>query len=395
MKEKGKHALVFGASGLIGWAIIDQLLSNYPSPGTFAKVTALVNRPLDIQDSFWPLEANRPLNVQGSPEQPELQLVSGINLANGTVQSVTELLQTKVKGIEHVTHVFYFVYKYEEKPEDEVRVVCGMLEHTVGALNRLSPNLEFLVFPTGTKAYGIHVPGGVFEAPYKESMGPLPDDYQKTLNYPFMRAVLEEASAGKQWTWCDIRPDAVIGFVPNGSAFNLAAHWANYLSLYRLIEGAEAQVPFPGSSACYHALYNEASADIIGKLAIWTSLHPAEAGGGRIFNIADQAKPESMKDRWPRLAAYFGLQGVAPAEGKAIKPSEYINRYQGEAGKLGVKSSPVFQGEFLDSYGYYLDFDRQLSLEKVRQAGFTEEMDPNASWFRAFGRLKEARMIVG
>lgn len=108
MNEKGKHALVFGASGLIGWAIIDQLLSNYPSPGTFAKVTALVNRPLDIQDSFWPLEANRPLNVQGSPQQPELQLVSGINLADGTVQSVTELLQTKVKGIEHVTHVFYF-----------------------------------------------------------------------------------------------------------------------------------------------------------------------------------------------------------------------------------------------------------------------------------------------
>lgn len=105
MNEKGKHALVFGASGLIGWGIIDQLLSNYPSPGTFAKVTALVNRPLDVQDSFWPLQVNRPLDVQ---EQPELQLVSGINLADGTVQSVTELLRTKVKGIEHVTHVFYF-----------------------------------------------------------------------------------------------------------------------------------------------------------------------------------------------------------------------------------------------------------------------------------------------
>ncbi|KAI4263713.1 MAG: hypothetical protein L6R42_001153 [Xanthoria sp. 1 TBL-2021] len=392
MNEKGKHALVFGASGLIGWGIVDQLLSNYPSPGTFAKVTALVNRPLDVQDSFWPLQVNRPLDVQ---EQLELQLVSGINLADGSIQSVTELLRTKVKGIEHVTHVFYFVYKYEEKPEEEVRVVCGMLERAVAALDHLSPKMEFLVFPTGTKAYGIHIPGGVFKAPYKESMGALPNDFQKTLNYPFMRAILEEASAGKQWTWCDIRPDAVIGFVPNGSAFNLTAHWATYLSLYRLIEGPNAKVPFPGSLAGYNALYNEASADIIAKLAIWASLHPAEAGGGQIFNISDQAKPESMRDRWPRLAAYFGLQGVAPVEGEVLKPSEYINRYQGEAEKLGVKSSPVFKGEFLDSYGFYLDFDRQLSLEKVRKAGFAEEMDPNASWFRAFGRFKEARMIVG
>ncbi|KAL8653692.1 MAG: hypothetical protein Q9226_003743 [Calogaya cf. arnoldii] len=398
MNEKGKHALVFGASGLIGWGIIDQLLSNYPFAGTFAQVTALVNRPLNVQDSFWPLPGKQLIDVKESPERPGLQLVSGINLADGTVESVTELLQTKVKGIQHVTHVYYFVYKYEEKPEDEVRVVCDMLKRAVGALNRLSTQLEFLVFPTGTKAYGIQIPGGVFKAPYQESMGAVPNEYefQKTLNYPFMRAIVEEASAGKQWTWCDIRPDAVIGFVPNGSAFNLTAHWATYLSLYRLIEGPDAKVPFPGSLAGYDALYNEASADTIAKLAIWASLHSTQAGGGQVFNIADQAKPESMRARWPKLAAYFGLQGVAPVEGqdKGLKPSEYINKYQGEAEKLGVKSSPVFKGDFLDTYGFYLDFDRQLSLEKVRQAGFAEEIDPNASWFRAFGRFEKAGMIA-
>ncbi|KAL8918125.1 MAG: hypothetical protein Q9172_005552 [Xanthocarpia lactea] len=390
MDGKGKHALVFGASGLIGWGVVDQLLSNYPTQGTFAKVTALVNRPLDVRDSFWPLD---------SPRRPDLQLVSGINLADVTVQSATELLQTKVKGIEDVTHAFYFVYKYEEKPEDEVQVVCGMLECAVGALNRLSPKLEFLVFPSGTKAYGIQIPGGVFQPPYKESMGPLPHAYQKTLNYPFMRAVLQEASAGRQWTWCDIRPDAVIGFVPNGSAFNLTAHWATYLSLYRLIEGPNAKVPFPGSLAGYNSLYNEASANIIARLAIWASLHTAEAGGGQIFNVADQAKPESMRERWPKLAAYFGLEGVSPSEGdqegEMLKPSEYIKKHQREAEKLGVKSSPVFKGGFLDSYGFYLDFDRQLSLDKVREAGFGEELDPNVSWFKAFENFKEAGMIIG
>ncbi|KAL9000514.1 MAG: hypothetical protein Q9169_000807 [Polycauliona sp. 2 TL-2023] len=295
MSTKTRHALVFGASGLIGWGIVDQLLSNCPSPGTFAQVTALVNRPLELQDFFWPLPAGHPLNVQDSPEQPELQLVSGINLADRTVDGVTELLQAKVKGSQYITHVYHF----------------GM---------------------------------------------------PKTLNYPFMRAELELATAGKQWTWCDIRPDAVIGFVPNGSAFKLTAHWATYLSIYRAIEGPDAKVHFPGSFKGYEALYNEASADIIAKLAIFASLHPNEVGGGHIFNIADQAKPESMKERWPKLAAYFGLQGVAPVEGedKIQKPSDYINEHRAQAERLGMKCSPVFEGGFLDSYGFYLDFDRQL-----------------------------------
>lgn len=275
------------------------------------------------------------------------------------------------------------------------------------------------MIPNSTQAYGIHIPGGVFTPPYEESMGPLPDKHQKSINYPVLRNVLERASAGKHWTWCDIRPDAVvsapnvynkihtyqlfaltlfqIGFVPNGSAFNLTAHWATYLSLYALVQGKGAKVPFPGTLKAYNSLYNEASAEMIAKCSIWAALHPDQTGNGQIFNIADQSNPESMRDRWPALAAYFGLEGTAPVDdGEGmLKPSEYIKKHYGVLEKYRVKSSPVFQGEFLDSYGYYLDFDRHLSLEKVRKAGFTEAKDPNESWFKAFDRFKRAGMIAG
>ena len=40
------HALVFGASGISGWAIVNQILSDYPAKGVFSAVTALTNRPL-------------------------------------------------------------------------------------------------------------------------------------------------------------------------------------------------------------------------------------------------------------------------------------------------------------------------------------------------------------
>ncbi|KAL8729177.1 MAG: hypothetical protein Q9166_004916 [cf. Caloplaca sp. 2 TL-2023] len=292
MAEKRKHALVFG-------------------------------------DAFWPVE---------SAERPVFQLVSGIDLAEGTAESVTELLKTNVKGIEYVTHVLYFVYKFEEKPEDEGRVVCGMPERAVGAMNRLSPDLEFLVFPSGTK----------------------------------------------------------IRFVPSSPAFNLTGHWATYLFLYALIEGRGARIPFPGTLKAYNSLHNEASADIIDKAAIGASLNPALAGGGQIFNITDQAKVESMRERWPKLAVYFGLEGIEPIEdSEVLKSSEYIKMHHDALEASGVKSNPVFKGEFMDSYGYYLDFDRQLSLEKMREAGFMEEMDPNESWFKAFGGFKEAGMIAG
>ncbi|KAL9594508.1 MAG: hypothetical protein Q9219_007002 [cf. Caloplaca sp. 3 TL-2023] len=417
MPQEKKHALVFGASGLIGWSVVDQLLSNDPVQGTFSTVTGLVNRPFSIQDSFWPEE---------SPARPELQLVPGVNLTEATVESLVKLLDTSVKGIANVTHVFYFVYKSENDAAEELQVNRSMLECAVGALNRICPKLEFVVFPSGSKAYGIHIPGGIFQAPYKESFGPLPDPYQKTLNYPALRKVLETASAGKQWTWCDIRPDAVvspnnthytaknifqftyqppslslqIGFVPNGSAFNLTAHWATYLSLYALVHGKGAHIPFPGSLKGYNSLYNEASAEIIAKCSIWSSLHPDKTRDGAIFNIADQAKPESMRRRWPALAEYFGLVGTEPVEeqgdGKGMmKPSEFIKKHFKVLEEKGVRSSPVFKGEFLDSYGYYLDFDRQFSLEKVREAGFDEELDPNESWFKAFDRFKKAGMIAG
>jgi len=86
----GAHELVFGASGLAGWGVVDQLLENYPAEGTFSKVTALVNRPFSVAESYWP---------SPSPSRPKLELVSNVNLAEGTVEEFTALLKEKVENI--------------------------------------------------------------------------------------------------------------------------------------------------------------------------------------------------------------------------------------------------------------------------------------------------------
>ena len=89
------HAIVYGASGIIGWAVVDQLLSSYAhaDANPFSKVTAVTNRPLNPSETYWP---------EGGSHRPDLQLVSGVDLRGGV-----EALKKTVADIKTVTHVFY------------------------------------------------------------------------------------------------------------------------------------------------------------------------------------------------------------------------------------------------------------------------------------------------
>ncbi|KAL0261344.1 hypothetical protein SLS55_002774 [Diplodia seriata] len=393
------HALVFGASGLAGWAVVDELLSNYPAPATFRKITALVNRPLKLEDSWWPTP---------SPDTPDFELVAGVNLLN---EEFAAFLKDKVPDIDTVTHVFYFgpSYKQEDDWGVETRVNSAMFERVVNAVDTLAPALKFVVFPSGTRGYGIHVPGGLFPAPLVETMDPLlPEPHRSNIFYHAYQRTLRAASAGKAWTWAEIRPDAIIGFTPTGSTYALAAHWASYLSTYALVHGPAAAVPFPGTPAAWaHAVSNDAAAATVARASVWASLHP-EVAAQQLFNVADERKGMAMSERWPRLAEWFGLEGVAPGEGEGndggeeegeeggvLMPSAFVEKHRGVLEGAGVKKgASVWQAEALDAVGSCYAFDRTLSVEKIREAGFVEERDAIASWYRAFERYREAGMIV-
>ena len=184
--------------------------------------------------------------------------------------------------------------------------------------------------------------------------------------YASFQSYLTTAIANLSWTWAEVPPDAIIGFVPNGSTFNLAAHWATYLSAYALIEGPGSKVPYPETTAGYESLFNDASASIIGRLTIYVCLPPETCGGGKLFNIADQEQPTIMKERWPNICEYFGLVGVRPlGEGKgALLPGEYLQANKEKLEEKRLKGVDVWKGDFLDTYGFYCDFDRQLGLKK-------------------------------
>ncbi|CZT18332.1 uncharacterized protein RCC_04176 [Ramularia collo-cygni] len=376
------HALVIGASGLIGWAVVEQLLQ-HPA---FGHVTALVNRPLSIQDSFWPSHATG---------YPTLSLVSGVNLLCSDAEFLS-LLQEKVTNGDTISHVFYFAFKEDPNDETEARLNVSMMRRVVRGVNSISSKLQAFVYPGGTRGYGIYLPGGIFSAPLSEEMADnLPESYKKTVAYPYYRALLTEESQNSSWTWCELCPDAIIGFTPNGSGFSLAGHWAVYLYAYKLVYGEGANVPFPGVAAGYDSLYTETSAKTLAKVAIFASLHP-EDFRERIFNVADNAQPGSMRERWPQIASWFGLKGVPPPENASasdMKPSEFIKQHREKLDAQGVKGVEIWNSKQLDSYGYWLTFDRHLCLDRLRAAGFHEESRPEEGWWETFEMFKKAGMI--
>jgi nucleoside-diphosphate-sugar epimerase len=136
--SKGYHALVYGASGITGWAIVNQILNNYPDATTFSKVTALTNRPLSPEVTQW-------------PKSSKLELVSGLDLLKESQEELEKSMQEKISGIRNVTHVFFFAYIMDADPEQEIAINVDLLKRAVVAIEHLSTNLQFVVLPTGTK----------------------------------------------------------------------------------------------------------------------------------------------------------------------------------------------------------------------------------------------------
>ena len=59
----------------------------------------MLNRSVPEAELHWPSEG---------PDRPQLQIVSGIDLLQGTGDDLAQQLKEKVNGVEQITHVFYF-----------------------------------------------------------------------------------------------------------------------------------------------------------------------------------------------------------------------------------------------------------------------------------------------
>lgn len=389
-----KHALVYGASGITGWAIVNQILNGFPTPDTFASVTALTNRPLPAEAAQW-------------PASPKLQVVSGVDILNPKGQAALDAeLKEKVKNIKEITHVYFFAYIMDPDPSKEISINVELLSRAVSAVEHLSSNLKFVVLPTGTKAYGVHLLDKfpfASDLPLRESLPRIPEPYASEMFYYSQTDMLSAMSRGKPWTWCEIIPDMIVGFVPNNNIYCLAQFLALYLSLYAHVNGTGAEVPFPGTEVSWRNKSNDSSQDICAKVSIVASLRP-EVSSEQRYNAADNEEPSSWSKKWPVICAYFGLEGTPPPEGgSGPDPAAYLAEHVGEwkvlEKKHGLADGRVGNDRSYGGFPYFimtmLNFDRQMDLSKCHEmmGEYAENVDTKTAWYTAFDRFRRAKII--
>jgi hypothetical protein len=92
-------------------------------------------------------------------------------------------------------------------PEKEISINVKLLERAVLAAENLSKKLQFVVLPTGTKAYGVHLIEKfpfTNDLPLKESLPRIPEPYASEMFYYNQTDFLAELAKGKSWTWCEV-----------------------------------------------------------------------------------------------------------------------------------------------------------------------------------------------
>ncbi|RFU32842.1 hypothetical protein B7463_g3500, partial [Scytalidium lignicola] len=376
-------ALVFGASGITGWAIAKEALK-YPNPTTFDRVIALTNRPLMKADSLL-------------PEDDRLQIYSSIDLSDGAAEVEKQL--AGIEGIKDVTNVFFtaFIPSGHDGGADGIKANVDIIQNAVEAVEKLCPRFQTWNLQTGGMAYGVTFVRelGFPKTPLKESFPRISEPYASQIMYYAQYDRLLELSRGKFWKFVEVRPDGISGFVPSSNAMNIAHALGIFFSFYASREGSGASIPYPGPQAAFVARHTDVHQAILAHFHIYVSLYPGLKNGDT-FNIGDEDSV-SWEELWPQLTSYFGLVSTEPDENYTIE--SYINAHKSDflawIEKNGLRKQAVEKTNFthITMMTNLAVFDRQYDLSKAREIGFMETQKTIEGYLEVFKLMKKAKLI--
>ncbi|CAG7963269.1 unnamed protein product [Penicillium nalgiovense] len=383
MAQTGKHALIFGASGISGWALLNQTLQ-YPTPTTFSRVTGLCNQPWIKKDTY-------------ISDDQRLNIVSGIDLTQ-SVEVVKAQLKEKVEKVESVDVVFFCAYIQTGDFQSLRKINTDLLQTAVQAISAVSPTMEAVILQTGGKGYGLEFPKEVsIQPPLHEKMSRIPSPWRENIFYYDQYDLLKKLSKDQNWTFSEIRPDGIVGFAPGSNVMNMAHGIAFYLTLYREVNGKDAKVPFPGRPHGYHTRHTDTFQDILAKMEIFAALNRDKCRNGSSFNCGD-GEAATWAQVWPGICAYFGLSGVEP-DGKQKNMQDFVSENKTIWDRLvlthGLKKGLIESQNWGHVNFMLVDFDfaREYSLEAARSVGFNEQIDTLQGYHVTFDRMVKAKFI--
>ena len=342
------NALVVGASGIIGNAVVRELQGR----------------------ADWQVRALPRAFVDGV-ETIKADLLD----AEATAQALAAARDT--------THVFYAALKGGADLLDEERINGAMLRNLLDGLKAVGAPLQRVVHYQGAKVYGVHL--GPVQAPFYED-----DPRHMTPNFYYAQEdLLRERGAAGDFEWSILRPDVVVGDIA-GNPMNIVMVMGVFAALSK---AAGVPLRFPGSAKVYSGVLAQTTdADWMARASVWAALDPKAAG--EAFNLVNE--PFRWERVWRHVAQAFDMEVGAPqpfslARQMPLKAEAWRQIVQ----QHGLQSLPYEKlvGWWFGDFVFNTEFDMVSDMGKIRRAGFTEAVQTEATIVQAIERLRAARRL--
>lgn len=347
-----RHALVAGASGVIGRNIVGAL-----------------------REAGWA--------VTGLARRPAPQPLAACDWLGADLLDEADV-QRKLAARADFTHVFYCAFAPAADWAYATHTNAAMFRHLVAAVAD-QPRLERVLLVTGTKVYGTHLHPSKTPTPMLET-----DPRHEGRNFYFDQAdTLTGAAARHGWAWTELRPHVLCGISP-GTPMSLVTCLAVYGAVC-----AHLGLPlhFPGNERAFEILYQVTDAELFGRGACWAAHADGAANQALHLHNGDYFRWRRV---WPAVAAALGVPAGEPRDFKLQDfMADKASVWDAIVRRHGLQPLPMHDladWPFAD-YVLRTQWDVVTSMTKARLAGWHEVADTGPMFARWFERLRAMHML--
>jgi nucleoside-diphosphate-sugar epimerase len=371
-----KVALIFGATGIVGSALTEQLSRTSAQEWKKIIITSRRKPVLETNDA-------------------RIQFVS-IDL--------TDEAQVKEKllgaGAADTTHMFFTAYIHSKSWDG--KELCEknipIFKNALKVVDSIAPNLERVVLQTGTKYYGVHL-GPLKNPPVSEAHGRHPDVPENPDYYFGQEDYLVEMQKGKKWKYTTDRPNIILG-VTRGNGMSIVPTLALYFLVQKELGNKAA---FPGGERTYKGICDTSNAELIAQFLIFAATN--KQAENEHFNIIDNNDVhETWEQQWKMLANYFGVEVEEPTFTTAkLGPAFSLEKYMADKQNVWKQVVKKRGGDeelwkfatwdFADAL-FSMSWDNgPFDLTKALSIGWNKQITPTESYTQVLNKLKKFKFI--
>jgi len=358
-----KHALIVGASSIVGYQLATLLLSE----GNW-KVTGIARHKKDYVKNI-----------------KYYRIIECDLLA-----PAEELKKSLGSEVKDVTHVFFMTWIPKSTEEEQIKVNKTLFQNVIDLVENSSSSLEHLYLQTGSKYYAMHLgpeKGGMV-TPCKE------EDPRRGPNFYYdLEDYLVESASKRNLKWSVARPPCILGFTVD-TAMNLGVSFAIYALVMKELGKP---LIFPYGHKAFHCLRELADNRVVARFIFWLINENYPQNKNQAFNVTN-GDLYRMEQLWHKIADYFGME-VEVTHDTNFNLKNFMNENKEAWDRIvsrhGLKKYDLNSLGTWDFMELMLkrEWDEFMLVNKSLKYGWTEREDTMYALERLFDELRLRNVI--